>query len=133
LYNEKVLVHFFYPRNVGEIPDADGSAFVGDPACGDSLKVTIKVEKNVIKDVKFLVFGCGAAIATSSMMTELAKGKTIEKALEITDEDITDALGGLPEDKLHCSVLGAVGLKKAILDYLKKREKELEDKRENNK
>lgn len=126
MYNDKVLEHFFSPRNVGEIPDPDGAAFVGDPSCGDSLKVMIRVEKNIIKDIKYLVFGCGAAVATSSMMSELAKGKTIEEALEITDADITKALGGLPEHKLHCSVLGAVGLNKAIMDYLTKKEEELE-------
>jgi len=105
------------PRNVGSMPDADSEGTCGDPGCGDSLTIYIKVKDNVITDISFLVFGCVAAIATSSMTTELAKGKTLEEALKITDTDIADALGGLPEHKMHCSVLGSTALKNAIEKY----------------
>lgn len=116
-FSDKVIEHFMCPRNAGSIPDADGIGSCGDPGCGDSLTIYIKVEDNVITDISFLVFGCVAAIASSSMTTELAKGKTLEEALRITDNDIADALDGLPENKMHCSVLGAAALKNAIEDY----------------
>jgi nitrogen fixation NifU-like protein len=119
-YSDIVLEHFMCPRNVGSMNDADGEGTCGDPGCGDSLTIYIKVQNNVIVDISFLVFGCAAAIATSSMATELAKGKTIEEALKITDEDVIEALGGLPEHKKHCSNLGVQTLKKAIEDYYKK-------------
>lgn len=119
-YNDKVIEHFMAPRNVGSMVDADGEGKAGDPSCGDSLTIYIKVENEILTEVKFLVFGCVAAIATSSMTTVLAKGKTIKEALEITNEDITNALEGLPEEKLHCSILGAEALRAAINDYLSK-------------
>ena len=114
--------HFMNPRNVGEIPDADGVGTVGNPVCGDLMAVYIKVKDNRLVDVKFKTFGCGAAIATSSMITELAKGKTIEEALKITRADVADNLGGLPPIKMHCSNLAADALHAAIKDYLKKKE-----------
>jgi len=110
------------PRNVGEIPDADGVGTVGNPVCGDLMTVYIKVKDNRLEDVKFKTFGCGAAIATSSMITELAKGKTIEEALKITRGDVADSLGGLPPIKMHCSNLAADALRAAIKDYLEKKE-----------
>jgi len=110
------------PRNVGEIPDADGVGTVGNPVCGDLMTVYIKVKDNRLEDVKFKTFGCGAAIATSSMITELAKGKTIEEALKITRSDVADSLGGLPPIKMHCSNLAADALHAAIKDYLEKKE-----------
>jgi nitrogen fixation NifU-like protein len=116
-YSEKVLDHFRNPRNVGVIEDADGIGEVGNPICGDMMKITIKVENDRIKDIKFVTFGCGAAIAVSSMVTEMAKGKTLEEALKITNKDVAEALGGLPKNKLHCSNLGADALKQAIMDY----------------
>ncbi|NMB27216.1 MAG: iron-sulfur cluster assembly scaffold protein [Tissierellia bacterium] len=119
-YTNKVIEHFMSPRNVGSMPDADGEGSFGDPGCGDSLTIYIKVKDNKISDIRFLVFGCVAAVATSSMTTELVKGKTLEEALKLTNQDIMDALDGLPENKLHCSVLGAGALKKAIEDYYKK-------------
>lgn len=109
------------PRNVGEIPDADGVGTVGNPVCGDLMTVYIKVKDNRLVDVKFKTFGCGAAIATSSMITELAKGKTIEEALKITRGDVADSLGGLPPIKMHCSNLAADALHAAIEDYKKKK------------
>jgi len=121
MYTEKVMEHFSNPRNVGEIPDADGSGTVGNPVCGDIMKMTIKVEDDRIEDVKFKTFGCGAAIATSSMVTEMAKGKTIDEALEITNKMVADLLGGLPPNKLHCSNLAADALHKAIEDYRAKK------------
>ena len=120
MYSAKVMDHFSNPRNVGEIPDADGIGEVGNPVCGDIMKIFIKVKDNVITDIKFKTFGCGAAIATSSMATELAKGKTIEEALKLTNQAVADALDGLPPIKMHCSNLAADGLKAAIVDYKKK-------------
>jgi len=111
------------PRNVGEIPDADGVGTVGNPVCGDLMTVYIKVKNNKLEDIKFKTFGCGAAIATSSMITELAKGKTIEEGLKITRGDVADSLGGLPPIKMHCSNLAADALHTAIKDYLKKEAK----------
>ncbi len=120
MYSQKVMDHFRNPRNVGEIKDADGIGKVGNPVCGDLMWIYIKVKDNRLEDVKFKTFGCGAAIATSSMITELAKGKTIEEALKITRQDVADALEGLPPVKMHCSNLAADGLKAAIVDYMKK-------------
>ena len=122
MYSEKVMEHFMNPRNVGEIPDADGVGTVGNPVCGDLMTVYIKVKDNTLEDVKFKTFGCGAAIATSSMITELARGKTIEEALKITRGDVADSLGGLPSIKMHCSNLAADALHAAIEDYTKKKE-----------
>jgi len=122
MYSQKVMEHFKNPRNMGEIPDADGVGTVGNPICGDMMKIFIKVKDNTLEDVKFKTFGCGAAIATSSMITELAKGKTIDEALKITRGDVADALEGLPPIKMHCSNLAADGLRAAIEDYLKKKE-----------
>jgi len=119
-YSSKVMEHFANPRNVGEIPDADGIGDVGNPVCGDIMRMYIKVDDGRIVDAKFKTFGCGAAIATSSMATELVKGKTIEEALEITNKAVAEALGGLPPVKMHCSVLAEEALHKAIDDYLKK-------------
>jgi nitrogen fixation NifU-like protein len=117
MYSEKVMEHFRNPRNVGEVENPDGVGEVGNPTCGDMMRITIKVKKNAIDDVKFKTLGCGAAIATSSMLTELAKGKTLEEAENISRNDIADALDGLPAAKMHCSVLAADGLKKAIEDF----------------
>ncbi|MCG9966793.1 Fe-S cluster assembly scaffold protein NifU [Pelotomaculum terephthalicicum JT] len=117
MYSEKVMEHFSNPRNVGEIPDACGTGEVGNPVCGDIMKIDIKVENNIITDIKFKTFGCGAAIATSSMVTEMAKGKTIEEALKITKQAVADELDGLPPQKMHCSNLAADALHKAIEDY----------------
>lgn len=116
-YTDTVIDHFKYPRNVGVLQDSNGEGRYGDPDCGDALTIYIKVEDNRISKISFLVFGCVAAVATSSMTTELAKGKTLEEALKISEKDITEALGGLPEYKMHCSVLGAQALKNAIKDY----------------
>lgn len=120
MYNEKVMEHFQNPRNVGEIENPDGVGEVGNPTCGDIMRIYIKVEDNVIKDIKFKTFGCGAAVATSSMVTEMVKGKTIDEALKITNKAVAEALGGLPPQKMHCSNLAADALHKAIEDYLKK-------------
>ncbi len=120
MYSEKVMEHFRNPRNVGEIKDADGIGEVGNPVCGDLMKITIKVENDRISDIKFQTFGCGAAIATSSMVTELAKGLTLEEALKISRQTVADALGGLPPKKMHCSNLAADGLRRAIVDYLRR-------------
>ncbi len=122
-YSEKLLEHFRNPRNVGEIPDADGIGTVGNPICGDLMSIYIKVENDRIVDIKFKTFGCGAAIATSSMITEMAKGKTLDEALKITRNDVADALDGLPPIKMHCSNLAADGLKSAIRDYYSRRPK----------
>lgn len=116
-FTDKVIDHFMAPRNCGTMTDADGEGDFGDPDCGDYLTIQIKVKDNCIHDIKFLVFGCTAAVASSSMTTVLAKGKTLEEAYGITDKDIAEALDGLPEHKMHCSVLGAGALKRAIDDY----------------
>ncbi|HAP93533.1 MAG TPA: Fe-S cluster assembly scaffold protein NifU, partial [Desulfotomaculum sp.] len=105
MYSGKVMEHFENPRNVGEIPGADGTGEVGNPVCGDIMKVFIKVKDNIITDIKFKTFGCGAAIATSSMITEMAKGKTLEEALKVSNKDVAEALDGLPPQKMHCSNL----------------------------
>ncbi len=119
-YSEKVMDHFMHPRNVGEIKDPDGTGKVGNPVCGDIMEMYIKVKDKVIVDVKFKTFGCGAAIATSSMATEIIKGKTIEEALRLTNKVVAEALDGLPPIKMHCSVLAEDAVKGAIDDYLKK-------------
>lgn len=121
MYTKKVMEHFTSPKNMGEIKNADGIGTVGNPVCGDLMTIYIKVKDNKIKDIKFKTFGCGAAIATSSMITELAKGKTLEEAKKITRNDVAKNLGGLPPIKMHCSNLAADALKKAIEDYLKKK------------
>ncbi len=120
MYTEKVMDHFSNPRNVGEIENADGVGEVGNASCGDIMKIFLKVEDNIIKDVKFKTFGCGAAIATSSMVTELAIGKTLEEALELTNAAVAEALDGLPPAKLHCSNLAADALHEAIKNYMEK-------------
>lgn len=120
MYSEKVMDHFTNPRNVGEIDDADGIGEEGNPVCGDAMKIFIKVKDDVITDVKFKTFGCASAIAVSSMVTEMAMGKTIEEASEITKASLADALDGLPPQKMHCSNLGADALHKAIEDYRSK-------------
>ena len=122
-YSEKVMEHFRNPHNVGEIPDADGIGNVGNAVCGDIMKLYIKVKDNVIMDAKFKTYGCGAAIATSSMVTELVKGKTVDEALKISNRAVAEALGGLPPIKMHCSVLAEEALKSAIDDYMKKHNK----------
>ena len=119
-YSTKVMEHFANPHNVGEIENADGIGKVGNPVCGDIMKMYIKVENNVITDVKFKTFGCGAAIATSSMATDLIKGRTIEEALKLTNDAVAEALGGLPKVKMHCSVLAEQAVRGAIDDYLRK-------------
>jgi len=120
MYTEKVMEHFKNPRNVGEISDADGVGTVGNPVCGDLMTIYIKVKDNRLTDIKFKTFGCGSAIATSSMITELAKGKTLEEAMRITRANVADSLGGLPPVKMHCSNLAADALHAAIEDYYKK-------------
>ncbi len=117
MYSEKVLDHFRNPRNVGEIEDADGVGSVGNPVCGDVMSIYIKVKDDKIEDIKFKTFGCGAAIATTSMTTELAKGKTLDEAMTITRQDVADELGGLPPVKMHCSNLAADALHEAIVNY----------------
>ena len=117
MYSEKVMQHFANPHNVGEIPDADGVGKVGNPQCGDVMWLYIKVKDNIITDIKFKTFGCGAAIATSSMITDLARGKTLEEAKKISRQDVADSLDGLPPVKMHCSNLAADALREAIKDY----------------
>ena len=120
MYSEKVMDHFMNPRNVGEIENPDGIGEVGNPTCGDLMKLFIKVEDNIITDIKFQTFGCGAAIATSSMITELAMGKTLDEAWELTRDEVADSLDGLPPVKMHCSNLSAEALQAAIQDYRNK-------------
>ena len=117
LYTDIVMDHFMHPRNVGEISNADGVGEVGNAKCGDIMKMYLKINGNVIEDVKFETFGCGSAIASSSMATELIKGKTIDEALAVTNKQVVDALGGLPAHKLHCSVLAEESIKSAVKDY----------------
>ena len=119
-YSEKVMDHFANPRNVGEIPDADGVGEVGNPTCGDIMKMYLKIKDGVITDVKFKTFGCGAAIATSSMATEMVKGKTIEEALKLTNKAVMEALDGLPPVKVHCSLLAEEAIHAALWDYAEK-------------
>jgi len=116
-YSEKVLDHYQNPRNMGEIGDADGVGVVGNPVCGDMMKITIQVRDNRIVDIGFKTFGCGAAIATTSMVTELVKGRTLEEALQVTNRDVAEALDGLPAIKMHCSLLAEEAVKAAIEDY----------------
>ncbi len=117
MYSEKVLDHFSNPRNVGELEGANAIGQVGNPKCGDIMKMYLKIENDVITDVTFKTFGCGAAVATSSMATEMVKGKTIEEALKLTNKAVAEALDGLPPEKLHCSVLAEEAIKSAIADY----------------
>jgi nitrogen fixation protein NifU and related proteins len=124
MYSEKVMDHFSNPRNVGEIPDASGVGTEGNPVCGDLMTIYITVEDDVITDIKFKTFGCGAAIATSSMITEMAIGKTLDEALKITRDDVAEELEGLPPVKMHCSNLAADALRAAIEDYKKKQAEE---------
>lgn len=123
MYTEKVMDHFTNPRNVGEILNADGIGEVGNAKCGDIMRIYLKVEEGIIKDVKFKTFGCGAAIATSSMVTEMVKGKSLEDALEISNAAVAEALDGLPPAKMHCSNLAADALHEAIKDYIAKKGK----------
>jgi nitrogen fixation NifU-like protein len=122
-YSQKVMDHFMNPRNVGVIEDADAIGEVGNPRCGDIMRMYLKIKNNVIEDIKFQTFGCGAAVATSSMVTELVKGKTLEEALKVTKMDVADALDGLPPIKMHCSNLAEEAIKLAIENYRKKNEK----------
>ena len=124
VYSEKVMEHFMTPRNVGEIEDADGVGEVGNPVCGDMMTFYIKVDDNRLSDVKFKTFGCGAAIAVSSMVSEMATGKTLEEAMKITPRSVAEELEGLPKNKYHCSNLGAQALNKAIQDYLSKKKEQ---------
>jgi len=117
MYSEKVLEYFHNPKNVGELANPDGTGEVGNAACGDIMKITITVTDGVISDIRFKTFGCAAAIATSSMITEMVKGKSLDEALKITNRDVAEELGGLPEPKMHCSNLAADALKAAIADY----------------
>ncbi len=123
LYSEKVMEHFRNPRNVGEIENADGTGHVGNAVCGDIMELYLKVEDNIITDAKFKTFGCGAAIATSSMVTEMVIGKSVDEALSISNRAVAEALGGLPPVKMHCSVLAEEALKSAIDDYLARNDK----------
>ena len=126
MYNDKVMKHFTDPHNVGEISHPDGTGIYGSPVCGDMMQIQIKVENDVITDAKFKTFGCGSAIASSSMATEMIIGKTIDEALELTNKDIIDELGGLPAIKIHCSVLADHAIKCAIYDYAEKHGKSYE-------
>ncbi len=129
VYSDKVMEHFLNPRNVGEIEDADGIGEMGNPVCGDLMTFYIKVDNNHLSDVKFKTFGCGAAIAVSSIVSEMAKGKTLEEARKITPALVAEELEGLPKNKFHCSNLGAQALNGAIDDYLKKQGKAVKTKR----
>ena len=128
-YNQKVMDHFMNPRNVGEITDADGEGTVGNPVCGDLMTFYVKVNHDRISDVKFKTFGCGAAIAVSSIVSEMAKGKTLDEAMKITNKIVAKELGGLPKNKLHCSNLGADALHKAIENYRKRLNKSQKQRR----
>ena len=121
MYSDKVMDHFRNPRNVGEIPDADGIGEVGNPTCGDIMKIYIKVSNEVIEEIKFKTFGCGAAIATSSMITEMAKGRNVDDAVTLSNKNVAEALDGLPPIKMHCSNLAADALHAAIEDYKKRK------------
>ena len=126
LYSEKVMDHFEHPRNVGSIPDADGVGQVGNPKCGDIMKMYLKIDgNNVITDVKFQTFGCGSAIATSSMATEMIKGRTVDEAMGLTNAAVAEALDGLPAYKMHCSVLAEEAIKAALADYYRRRGEEV--------
>ena len=127
LYSEKVMDHFEHPRNVGEIENADGVGEVGNPTCGDIMRIYLKIDNDIITDVKFKTFGCGSAIASSSMATELIKGKSIKEALELTNKAVVEALDGLPARKIHCSVLAEDAIKSALVDYYEKNGLELPD------
>ena len=120
LYSEKVMDHFTNPRNVGEIEDADGIGEVGNAKCGDIMKMFLKIDNGVITDIKFKTFGCGAAVATSSMATELVKGKTVQEAMEVTNKAVMEALDGLPPVKVHCSLLAEEAIHAALWDYAQK-------------
>jgi nitrogen fixation NifU-like protein len=120
-YSEKVMDHFQSPRNVGEIKDADGVGEVGNPVCGDMMTFYVRIKDHKLEDVKFKTFGCGAAIAVSSMVSEMARGKTVDEAMQITNDSVAKELGGLPPNKMHCSNLGADALHKAIENYLQKK------------
>jgi len=120
VYTEKVMDHFRNPRNMGVIEDADGVGEVGNPTCGDMMRITIKVKDDRVDDVKFQTLGCGAAVATSSIVTEMARGKTLDEAMDITNKSVAEELGGLPANKMHCSNLAADGLQEAIKDYRSK-------------
>ena len=120
MYTDKVMDHFEHPRNVGELENPSGMGTVGNPKCGDIMKMYLKIENNVIVDVKFLTFGCGAAIATSSMATEMVKGKTIEEAMQVTNKAVMEALDGLPPVKVHCSLLAEEAIHAALWDYAEK-------------
>lgn len=124
LYSDKVMDHFNHPRNVGVIEDADGIGEVGNPVCGDIMKITLKIDDDKIEDIKFQTLGCGAAIATSSIVTEMARGMSLEDAVAITKKQVAEELGGLPPAKMHCSVLATDGLKVAVDDYLVKHGRE---------
>ena len=127
MYSEKVMDHFENPRNVGEIPDANGVGTVGNAKCGDIMRMYLKVENGIIEDVKFKTFGCGAAIATSSMATEMVKGKTLKEALQLTNKAVAEALDGLPPVKIHCSLLAEEAIHAAVEDYLKNHPEEAID------
>ena len=131
VYSEKVIDHFANPRNVGEIENADGIGEVGNSKCGDIMKMYIKVDDNKISDVKFKTFGCGAAIATSSMATELIKGKSVDDALKLTNKAVVEALDGLPTHKIHCSVLAEEAVKAAVIDFYKKKGREIPEELKN--
>ncbi len=126
MYSDKVMEHFSSPKNVGEMADADGIGTVGNPVCGDIMKIYIKVKDDVISDIRFKTFGCGAAIATCSMVTELVKGKTLDEALQVSNQTVAEALGGLPPAKMHCSNLAADALHEAIRDYRAKQSVKVE-------
>ena len=127
MYTDKVIDHYTNPRNVGEIENASGVGEVGNPVCGDIMKIYLKIENNIITDVKFKTFGCGAAIATSSVSTEMVKGKTVEEALQLTNKEVVDALDGLPPVKLHCSILAEEAIRMAIADYYRKQGEKSEE------